>query len=78
MPHYYFNVYNDDITMDDEGAELADLTAARARAVKEARALAADTVLRGHFVAHHRIDIVDEQRNPVGSVRFDEAVELRQ
>jgi hypothetical protein len=77
MPRYYFNVYNDDVTLDDEGAELADDHAARARAVKEARALAADTVFHGHLTRHHRIDIVDENQNPVGTVHFDEAVTIR-
>lgn len=76
MRRYFFNVYNDDITLDPEGAELADDTAARAQAVIEARALAADTVGRGHFVGSHYIEIVDADRNPIGSVRFDEAVAI--
>ena len=76
MPTYYFNVYNDDVTLDDEGSELADDHAARARAVKEARALAADTVRRGHFVGHHRIEVTDEHQNVIGTVRFDEAVHV--
>jgi hypothetical protein len=77
MPRYFFNVYNDDITLDDEGAELLDDHAALARAVKEARVLAADTVLHGHLTSHHRIEVVDRDQNLVGTVRFDEAVELR-
>jgi hypothetical protein len=77
MPLYYFNLFNDEVTMDDEGLELADAGAARAHAVKEARAMAADTVRHGHLTASHHIDFVDEDRNPVGSVRFDEAVEIR-
>lgn len=77
MPRYYFNIYNDDITMDPEGAELADEHAAYAYAVKEVRVLAAETVRHGHLTGHHRIDIVDERQHPIGSVRFDEAVELR-
>ncbi len=77
MPLYYFQVFNDDITLDDEGAELADVEAAQAHAVKAARALAAETVLHGHLTGSHRIDIVDADRNPVGSVRFDEAVEIK-
>ena len=77
MPRYYFHIYNDDVTMDDEGAELADDEAARARAVKEARVLAADTVLHGHLTSHHRIEIVDAERNPVGTVYFGEAVDIR-
>jgi hypothetical protein len=77
MPLYYFNVYNDDVTIDDEGAELADHEAAMARGIKEARALAADTVSKGHFTRHHRIEIEDEEHSSVGSVRFDQAVEIR-
>ncbi len=55
MPLYYFNLFNDDVTMDDEGVELADDEAARAHAVKEARVMAADTVLHGHLTGSHRI-----------------------
>ena len=77
MALYYFHLFNDDVTMDDEGVELADDEAARAHAVKEARHMAADTVLHGHFTPSHRIDFVNEKRELVGSMRFDEAVEVR-
>jgi hypothetical protein len=77
VPLFFFNVYNDDITLDPEGAELADARAARAHAVKAARSLAADTVIRGHLAGHHRIEIVDADRKPIDTVRFDEAVQIR-
>jgi hypothetical protein len=77
MPLYYFQIYNDDITLDDEGAELADDQAAIAHAVKAVRALASETVSHGHLTGSHRIDIVDTERKPVSSVRFDEAVDIR-
>jgi hypothetical protein len=77
MQLYYFNVYNDDLTMDPEGAELADDQAALARATKEARALAADTVFSGHLTRSHRIEVTDEAHGVIGTVRFDEAVEIR-
>jgi hypothetical protein len=77
MPRYYFNVYDDDVTLDNEGAELADDHAAVARGVKEARALAAETVLHGHLARHHRIEVVDEDQKPIRVVRFDEAVDIR-
>ncbi len=77
MPRYFFNVYNDDTTIDDEGMELSDPAAAKVCAIQEARVLAADTVLQGHLVGHHRIEILDEARAVIGSVRFDEAVEMR-
>ena len=76
MPLYYFNIYNDDVTLDEEGAELADEHAARAYAVKAVRALAAETALLGHLVGHHRVEYVDASQKPVGEVRFDEAVKI--
>jgi len=77
MPHYYFNIYNDDVTLDEEGADLADDQAARAYAVKAARSLAADTASKGHLTLDHRIEIVDADRKAVAAVRFGEAVEIR-
>ena len=77
MPLYYFNVYNDDTTLDYEGAELADDQAAEAYAITAARSLAAETVLRGHLTPSHRVESVDSEHKPVGVVRFDEAVEIR-
>ena len=76
MPLYYFNIYNDDVTLDEEGAELADEHAARAYAVKAVRELAAETVLHGHLIGHHRVEYVDAGQKPLGKVRFDEAVEI--
>lgn len=76
MPLYYFNIYNDDITLDDEGAELADDHAARAYTVKAVRALAAETALHGHLIGHHRVEYVDADQKVIGAVRFDEAVEI--
>lgn len=76
MALYYFHIYNDDVTLDPEGTELADDEAAMARAVIEVRILAAETVRHGHFVGHHYIEVTDADRNPIGKVRFDEAVEV--
>ena len=77
MPIYYFNVYNDEVSMDPEGLELADVDTARAFALKAARSLGADSVLHGHLIGSHRVEIVDENQKPVGSIRFDEAVEIK-
>jgi hypothetical protein len=37
MPTYYFNIYNDDVTEDFEGVELADDAAAHAYGIVAAR-----------------------------------------
>jgi hypothetical protein len=78
MPLYFFNIFNDDVTLDDEGAELIDASAARAHAIKAARSLAADTVSKGHIVGHHRIEVEDADHQLVDTVRFDDAVDMRQ
>jgi Mg/Co/Ni transporter MgtE len=77
MPLYYFSLFNDDVTMDDEGVELADVDAARSHALKEARVMAANSVRHGHLITSHRIEVVDEDRRLVGTVRVDEAVDIR-
>lgn len=77
MPIYYFDVHNDDVTEDFEGTELADDRAAHAYGVVAARHLASETVRHGHFSGRDRIEIRDEQGENVGTVRFDEAVEIR-
>jgi hypothetical protein len=77
VPLYYFSLFDDDVTLGDEGVEFADDDAAMVHAVAEARALAADTVLRGRLIGSHYIEIRGEGRDLVGKVRFDEAVEIR-
>ena len=77
MPLYYFDVYNDAVTLDDEGYELRDVTAARAHAIKSARSLISENVSHGHLTRHHRIEILDADRQVVGNVTFEEAVDIR-
>jgi hypothetical protein len=74
---YFFNLYNDVITQDHEGTDLADDEAAIALAMKEARAMAAESVTRGHLTRHHRVEVANEAGEIVRNVRFDEAVEIR-
>lgn len=77
MPLYYLNVFNDDVTRDPEGHNLADDIAANDMATVEARNLASETVKLGHFNPHHYIEITDCERRPIGRVTFGDAVELR-
>jgi hypothetical protein len=77
MSRYYFNVYNDEITLDEEGAELADTSTALRRAADEARNFAAESVkARGHLVLHHKIEVEDEGRNKVGVVYFRDVIAI--
>jgi hypothetical protein len=74
MPRYFFHLYNDVHTMDEEGRILPDLAAARANAIKEARELMLETVAEGRINFSHRIDIAEEAGEIVASVTFGEAV----
>jgi hypothetical protein len=74
MPHYFFHLYNDIISMDDEGVELPDLEAAHANGIREAREMMLKTVVEGRINLTHRIDIADETGTVVDSVTFAEAV----
>ena len=74
MRRYFFHLYNDVDTLDEEGQIFPDLTAARANAVKEARELMLETVAEGRINFSHRIDIADEAGQVVGTVTFGEAV----
>ncbi len=76
MPYYYFNIHNHIETHDDEGLDLPDLAAAKAMAVKAARAMMAENVLTGSLILSHWVDIQDESRTGVAIVRFSEAVKV--
>lgn len=77
MARFYFDIYNDDVTIDEEGIECADAVSARARAISEARILACDTIRhKGALNLEHRIVILDAAREPVAIVRFGDAVEI--
>jgi hypothetical protein len=78
MPRFYFHVLNDVETIDAEGAEFPHISAAIARAEREVRILAAESVkAHGHIVLSHCIQIEDEDGHAVAYVRFGDAIEIR-
>lgn len=51
MPRYFFHVFNDEQTVDQEGVDLADQEGAMALAAAEARNLAAESVkIHSHLI----------------------------
>jgi hypothetical protein len=74
MARYYFNLFNDETTFDEEGQELSGTEAARARAIREARVLAADSVGKGHLNLSDRVEVVDEAGALVLTVTFADAI----
>jgi predicted N-acetyltransferase YhbS len=79
MPLFFFDIYNDVTTQDEDGIELADEEAALRRAHAEAQNLAAESIREhGHLILDHRIVVRGEDGATIGEVRFDEAVDIRQ
>ena len=76
MPRFFFNIYDDTVTVDDHGVQLADAAAARAEALRAARDLICDQVRDGRLNLRHRIEIEDEDRRPVLTLPFRAAVEI--
>ena len=74
MPRYYFHLYNDETSLDEEGTELADFAAAEAFGAVNAREMAADSVLQGALTLHHRIDIADVHGKVLKSIPFSDVV----
>lgn len=74
MPQYYFDIHDDEVTLDVEGVELRDAPHAILFAYEAARDIAADTVKSGRLGLRHRIDIYDAGGRFVDCVTFGEAV----
>jgi hypothetical protein len=77
MPLYYFHVFNDDITIDEEGRECADMDEARTHAIEGARELACESIKQGHLNLDHRIEIVNDAGAREMTVTFREAFTVR-
>jgi hypothetical protein len=76
MPRYFFHLHDDLPVPDEEGIELADLEAAKACGIREARSVAADQVREGKLDLSHRIDVADEQSVVVHTIRFADAIDI--
>lgn len=77
MPRYFFDVYDDVVAPDDEGQELPNLDAARLKALEGARELIIEQVRHGYMARSHWIDVRDEHGEHVLTVRFGDAVDVR-
>ena len=78
MRRYYFHLYNDETTLDHEGIELPNAAVALQKAAKDARTMAAQSVIEGRLVLHHRIEVVDDCGEAVGTVHFGNVVEIQE
>jgi hypothetical protein len=79
MPRFFFHIYNDLVTQDLEGQELADADAAVREARKGARSLAAEQVLTSaRLVLHHFIEVEDSDGAVIAKVTFRDAVAVEE
>lgn len=76
VPRFFFHLYDDLVSRDDEGLELADDEAARSRAIMSAREMACAEVLEGRLSLNHRLDVEDESGSVIATVRFRDVVEI--
>jgi hypothetical protein len=78
MPLYHFHVHNDVVATDDEGVEYADLEAAKAAAVENARHLMSDEVrYKGRLSLGHSIEIADPLGASLHVTRYGDCVTIR-
>lgn len=78
MARYHFNIRNGNgFTADDEGTDLASNDEARRHAIVGARSLISAEVLQGTLDLSGQIEVTDEAKAAVMTVRFVEAVKVR-
>lgn len=76
MPRFFFHILTrTNIIKDQEGAELADLAAARREAIKDARGLMSTAIREGRDISHRYIEICDDTGIVMVKVPFSEAYE---
>jgi hypothetical protein len=77
VPRFYFHLFNDVTSLDEEGVELPNVQTAIQQAGANARHMAAQSVIEGHLTLNHRIEVMDEAHKNVCTVRFRDVVEVR-
>lgn len=77
MARYHLHVHCDDrVAEDEDGIECFNLEAAREEALKGARSILADDMMRGQIDLRGRIDIADDTDSVVETIRFEDAVKI--
>lgn len=78
MPRFYFHLYTDSTSCDDEGKEFPDLPAAWQQALTYARDMAAVTVREGYLNLSHRIDVADKAGEVLATLSFRDVVQIKE
>jgi Domain of unknown function (DUF6894) len=76
MPRFYFHLFNDEASRDEEGKNLPDRSAAHLQALAYARDMAAVAVREGYLNLSHRIEVTDQDGGVVLDLPFRNAVQV--
>ena len=76
MARFYFHLYNDIVSKDEEGRELPDVDTARHDAQEDARNMAAESVREGELNLDHYVEVADDSGEPLFRVTFGEVVRV--
>lgn len=77
MPHYYLHLHNAHVdAVDEEGHDLANPEAARARAIDGIRDFLAHEAMRGKLDFRGHIDVADENGLILETVMFKDAFNI--
>jgi len=77
MGRFHLNIRNGSgMTEDEEGLELAGPEEARRKAIEGARSMLSAEVLSGNLDLRGRIEVTDEQGDPVLTVEFRDVVSV--
>jgi hypothetical protein len=79
MPRYHFNIRNGcGFTRDEEGQDLSSDMDAQVQAIRGARSLISAEVMEGMLDLDGQIEVTDGHNSKVLTVRFRDAVHVRQ
>lgn len=74
MSRYYFHLFDDVVSIDEEGIELSTIQAAHEVAVVNVIELACAEVQARHLHLDHRIEVTDEAGEVVDTVWFRDVI----
>jgi len=76
VPRFYFHLFDDTQSPEEEGRELPSSEVAFEIARAEAREMASAEVLQGRLNLAHHVEVTDEFGRIVSTVRFRDVVEV--
>jgi hypothetical protein len=76
VPRYYFHLHDTVGVEDEEGKDLADVTAARDYALANVRDMVCSDVKNGVVNLDYRIEVVDEAGEAVLTLKFGDAFKV--